>query len=133
MLPPLRYSGDSNTVKLLDQTLLPLEERWLDIRTPEEMVEAIRMLRGRGALAIAANGDGTESNIELRDSEEITFSFGRRTVPEDAGAYNPAFDVTSARLVTAIVTEHRVVRPPFKGGLETLRKNRTARGLKKCA
>jgi methylthioribose-1-phosphate isomerase len=36
---------------------------------------------------------------------------GVRTAPAGAGAYNPAFDITPADLVTAIVTEARVIRP----------------------
>lgn len=52
MIPPLRWNDESRRVDLLDQTLLPVEERWLPIETPEEMAEAIRSLRVRGAPAI---------------------------------------------------------------------------------
>jgi methylthioribose-1-phosphate isomerase len=54
---------------------------------------------------------GEEIPIEQRGSDEITDFFGRRTAPEGAGTYCPAFDVTPAALVTAIVTDRGVVRP----------------------
>jgi methylthioribose-1-phosphate isomerase len=42
---------------------------------------------------------------------------GRQTAPPDVDIYNPAFDVTPADLVTAIITERGVVRPPYGAGL----------------
>ena len=46
----------------------------------------------------------------------------RRMAPEGVKVFNPAFDVTSRELVTALVTERGVVRPPFSAGLtEALR------------
>ena len=51
--------------------------------------------------------------IEERGAEEITCGFGRRTAPEGIAVYAPAFDVTPAELVTAIVTEHGVVRGDY--------------------
>jgi methylthioribose-1-phosphate isomerase len=61
--------------------------------------------------------DGDAIPIEERDPEEVREGFGRRTAPEGAAVWNPAFDVTPARLVSAIVTEEGVVRPPFDEGL----------------
>ncbi|MEZ6099764.1 MAG: S-methyl-5-thioribose-1-phosphate isomerase [Pirellulaceae bacterium] len=49
--------------------------------------------------------------IEQRDSREITHGFGRQTAPDGAVVYNPAFDVTPAELIEAIITERGVVRP----------------------
>ncbi len=49
--------------------------------------------------------------IEIRASEEITEGFGRRTAPRGVDAYNPAFDVTPAKLITGIITERGVIRP----------------------
>jgi methylthioribose-1-phosphate isomerase len=60
---------------------------------------------------------GDHIEIEERDPEEVTHAFGTRIAPEGAPALNPAFDVTPAELVTAIVTERGVVRPPFADGL----------------
>ena len=56
---------------------------------------------------------GADIEIEERDAEEIRHGFGRQTAPEDVAVYNPAFDVTPARLVTAIITERGVAHPPF--------------------
>jgi methylthioribose-1-phosphate isomerase len=54
---------------------------------------------------------GQDVEIEDRGAAEV-LSFGSaRVAPEGAGAVNPAFDVTPAALVTAIVTERRVIRP----------------------
>jgi len=49
--------------------------------------------------------------IEERAAEEMTHGFGRATAPEGAAAFNPAFDVTPADHITAIVTERGVIRP----------------------
>lgn len=54
---------------------------------------------------------GDEIPIEQRSSKEITHGFGRETAPEAVKVYNPAFDVTPARLISAIVTEKGVISP----------------------
>jgi methylthioribose-1-phosphate isomerase len=54
---------------------------------------------------------GDEIPIEQRPADEITHIFGRRTAPEGVRVYNPAFDVTPARYITAIITERGVVEP----------------------
>lgn len=51
--------------------------------------------------------------IEERGAEEITCGFGRRTAPEHVKVYAPAFDVTPARLITAIICERGILKPPF--------------------
>jgi methylthioribose-1-phosphate isomerase len=56
-----------------------------------------------------ANGD--EIPIEQRDPREITHGFGRQTAPEGIKVYNPAFDVTPAELIAAIICERGIVRP----------------------
>jgi methylthioribose-1-phosphate isomerase len=58
------------------------------------------------------NGDAIE--IEERDAGEVVELGGRRIAPDGAGAANPAFDVTPAELVTAIVTEAGVLEPPYE-------------------
>ena len=55
--------------------------------------------------------DGEQIPIEQRDSREITHGFGRQTTPDGMKVYNPAFDVTPAHLVTAIICEHGVIDP----------------------
>ncbi len=55
--------------------------------------------------------DGWHVTIEERDPGEVLAWGGVRTTPPGASAFNPAFDVTPAELVTALVTEERVVHP----------------------
>lgn len=55
--------------------------------------------------------DGSAVTIEHRDPEEVLTIGGSRLAPAGSTALNPAFDVTPADLVTAIVTEFRVIQP----------------------
>lgn len=55
--------------------------------------------------------DGSAVVIEQRDPDEILVVRDRRIAPAESAAYNPAFDVTPADLVTAIVTEAGVIEP----------------------
>jgi methylthioribose-1-phosphate isomerase len=55
--------------------------------------------------------DGSQIPIEQRDPREITHGFGRATAPEGIQVYNPAFDVTPARLIKAIICEKGVISP----------------------
>jgi methylthioribose-1-phosphate isomerase len=61
------------------------------------------------------DGDGIE--IELRHPDEVRSVGGRPTAPPNVEVFNPAFDVTPARYVDAIVTERGVVRAPYGTGL----------------
>ena len=56
-----------------------------------------------------ASGDGIP--IEQRDPREVTHGFGKQTAPADIAVYNPAFDVTPARLIAGIITERGIIRP----------------------
>ena len=58
----------------------------------------------------ATTRSGAEIPIEERDADEVTLFRGVRTAPAETRALNPAFDVTPASLITAIVTDRRVVR-----------------------
>ncbi|MGH7321645.1 MAG: S-methyl-5-thioribose-1-phosphate isomerase, partial [Candidatus Rokuibacteriota bacterium] len=60
--------------------------------------------------------DGTGIPIEERDAREVQEIAGRRVVPAASPARNPAFDVTPAALITAIITERGVFRPPYRFG-----------------
>ncbi len=66
-------------------------------------------------------GSGDEIPIEQRDPREITHSFGGQTAPDGIDVYNPAFDVTPARLITAIVCERGIVRPVTPEAIAGLR------------
>jgi methylthioribose-1-phosphate isomerase len=54
---------------------------------------------------------GAEIPIEQRDPKEITHAFGRQTAPEGIAVYNPAFDVTPANLITAIISDRGLIQP----------------------
>ena len=56
---------------------------------------------------------GADIEIEDRGSSEVVAFAGVRTAPEGTRTINPAFDVTPRDLITAIVTDRRVVRPPL--------------------
>jgi methylthioribose-1-phosphate isomerase len=60
---------------------------------------------------------GDEIPIEERSSREVTELSGLRIAPEGVTAAHPAFDVTPARLVTAIITEQGIVRAPYETSL----------------
>jgi methylthioribose-1-phosphate isomerase len=60
---------------------------------------------------------GAEVIIERRSPDEVTEPFGVRIAPEGTWSINPAFDITPARLITAIVTDRGVLHPPFDPGL----------------
>ena len=59
-----------------------------------------------------ASGDGIP--VEQRGADEVTdLYFSRRTAPEGVKVYNPAFDITPAELISGIVTERGIYRPPY--------------------
>ena len=64
--------------------------------------------------------DGAAIPIEERADYEVTGFGGTRTAPEGVGAFNPAFDVTPAKLITAIITEQAVIRAPNEAKVSAL-------------
>jgi len=60
-----------------------------------------------------ATADGDAIPIEYRDPDEVRRGFGTLTAPPDAAVFAPAFDITPAGLIDAIVTDRGVFRPPF--------------------
>ena len=60
-----------------------------------------------------AISDGSAIPIEHRGAEEVKSFRGVVTAPNEAGVYNPAFDVTPCDLIAGFITEKGVVRPPF--------------------
>ena len=58
--------------------------------------------------------------IEERSASEVVDIFGSRVAPEGINVRHPAFDVTPARLITAIITERGVLKPPFEEGIRSL-------------
>ena len=63
---------------------------------------------------------GSEIPIEERKEEEVLCFAGKRTTPQKASAFNPAFDVTPNELISYIVTEKGVLRPPFAKSIKEL-------------
>ncbi len=63
---------------------------------------------------------GADIPIEERHEDEVTVGFGKRTAPQGVKVYNPAFDVTPAEYVTAIITEKGIVRAPYGDNLRRL-------------
>jgi len=61
-----------------------------------------------------ATATGREIVIEQRAADEVTRWGAKQTAPPGVCVYNPAFDVTPAELVSAIVTDHGVCRPPYR-------------------
>lgn len=56
---------------------------------------------------------GKQIPIEERKPEEVTHFAGVTTAPKGVKVYNPAFDVTPAKLITGIVTEYGIIHPPY--------------------
>jgi methylthioribose-1-phosphate isomerase len=67
-----------------------------------------------------ATPDGAGIPIEERNAREVTHVGASRLTPDGAQVRNPAFDVTPAKYVTAIVTECGIARPPFDESLRAL-------------
>jgi methylthioribose-1-phosphate isomerase len=73
------------------------------------------------SIDLACN-DGTEIPIEERAAEELTEFRGKAIVPKGVSVFNPAFDVTPAELVSAIITERGVARAPYTTSLAALKR-----------
>jgi methylthioribose-1-phosphate isomerase len=67
---------------------------------------------------------GEEIPIEDRSADEITHIGDVQLTPGNVDVYNPAFDVTPAEYITAIITNEGVVNPPYRAGLEDVLKSR---------
>ena len=64
--------------------------------------------------------DGAGIPIEERDGKEMTHLGSARLTPDGAAVWNPAFDVTPARLVAGIITERGICRPPLAESLKAV-------------
>ena len=67
-----------------------------------------------------STASGDEIEIELRDGSEVTSIGSVQVAPAGAQGFNPAFDVTPARFISAIVTEHAVVQPRAESTVDAL-------------
>ena len=64
---------------------------------------------GQGRLSIET---GRQIPIEQRDADEVRMFGNSQVAPSDVSVYNPAFDVTEAQDITAIITEKGVIENP---------------------
>jgi len=60
---------------------------------------------------------GDDIEIEMRSADEVTHLMGMQLTPDHTPAANPAFDITPAQLITAIITEQGIAHPPFASAL----------------
>jgi methylthioribose-1-phosphate isomerase len=67
-----------------------------------------------------ATSHGSLIPIEQRNPREVTHSNGKQMTPDGVGIENPAFDVTPAKYITAIITERGVLRAPFSDSIRTM-------------
>jgi len=67
-----------------------------------------------------ATPDGSKIPIEQRDAKEVTHIAGKQMVPDGVEVENPAFDVTPAKYVAAIITERGIARAPYAKSLREL-------------
>jgi len=110
-------------------TAWELQQAGIDVRVICDNMAGYLMKQGKiqavitGADRIAANGDpsstfdlgiasGAEIPIEQRSPEEVTRFGGVQTAPDGVGVCNPAFDVTEAGNISAIITEKGVIERP---------------------
>src|SRR5579863_284927 len=66
---------------------------------------------------------GAEIPIEQRSAKEISEFSGKQVTPKCVAIFNPAFDVTPAELVTAIITERGIAYPPYSKSLAKLKRS----------
>jgi len=62
---------------------------------------------------------GKDIPIEQRDAREVSHIFGKALAPKGTKVFNPAFDVTSHELISAIITEKGVIQPPCQQNIRT--------------
>ena len=67
--------------------------------------------------------NGTQIPIEERNANEVRRFQGKAFAPKNVNVFNPAFDVTPAKLIAGIITEYGVLRPPFSKSIKELKTN----------
>ena len=73
--------------------------------------------------------NGTQIPIEERSAKEVRRFQGKVSAPKNVNVFNPAFDVTPARLIAGIITEYGVLRPPYKKAIKELKEKVTKEEL----
>ena len=64
---------------------------------------------------------GAQIPIEERNAKEVRSFQGKASAPKNVNVFNPAFDVTPAKLIAGIITEYGILRPPFKEAIKKLK------------
>jgi len=130
-------------VRLIDQTALPAEERWLEITDPDELVDAIRRLAVRGAPALGAAG-ALGVALAARRGDDVPGAAGRlRTARPTAVNLRRGVDRALARLADgpdAVLAEARAIldeeakacRAIGERGADLLQRDRPLRLLTHC-
>ena len=130
-------------VRLIDQTALPAEERWLEITDPDELVDAIRRLAVRGAPALGAAG-ALGVALAARRGDDVPGAAGRlRTARPTAVNLGRGVDRALARLADgpdAVLGEARAIldeeakacRAIGERGADLLQRDRPLRLLTHC-
>jgi methylthioribose-1-phosphate isomerase len=130
-------------VRLIDQTALPAEERWLEITDPDELVDAIRRLAVRGAPALGAAG-ALGVALAARRGDDVPGAAGRlRTARPTAVNLGRGVDRALARLADgpdAVLAEARAIldeeakacRAIGERGADLLQRDRPLRLLTHC-
>lgn len=67
--------------------------------------------------------NGNQIEIEIREDKEITEIRSVRIAPDEIDVYNPAFDITPANNITAIITEKGIIKPPFIDNISKIKPN----------
>jgi methylthioribose-1-phosphate isomerase len=70
---------------------------------------------------------GAEIPIEERANAEVTHWMGIQSAPKDMKTYNPAFDITPARYISAIITEKGILKKPYLKSIRNIMKSKAAR------
>ena len=71
--------------------------------------------------------NGSQIPIEQRDAREVTHLFGHQTVPDGVDVYNPAFDVTPAHLIRALICEKGIIEPVTRQEVKKIVQSAAAR------
>jgi methylthioribose-1-phosphate isomerase len=120
MIPPLRWQNDTWSVELLDQTALPECETYIDVRSPEEMADAIRRLRVRGAPAIGiAAAYGTV--LAVNDADSHTVDSARQAASEAVSLLRTTRP-TAVNLFHALARMQRVIDDEVAGTVVEFRR-----------
>ena len=64
-------------------------------------------------MSLSGKGVSEHTEVEERNTREVTHAGGSQVVPDGALVWNPAFDVTPHPLIAGIITERGIFRPPF--------------------